>query len=338
MLTSTTDERKIGRNRSTVVAGANGLVFRKEFYGDDRDVDRRFRNTLYWDEVRSTRSLAFAPPIIDSDEKARTVVFPYLAEARSLQQILDVSDATDEIESLFARAGEILGELHTLADLHPTVAGVERPLDAGELLTAFDWLSPSAYARASGGELECWRLFQHDSELKDAIRSWTAGQRGFELVPTHGDIRPDQYLVDAAGSLALIDWEEFTVAPAHRDVAGLLGAILFDAIARTFTGIDSPESSPLEMHNLLLQRGETMIARAQPVVAAVLTGYRSHAGATLDLDELARGVGWYVIERVIARSMMSYSMSAADRAIAGIGRQALIDPASAHGLLEAAIV
>ncbi|KZX22197.1 phosphotransferase [Rathayibacter tanaceti] len=330
MLTEAITDRLVGRNRSTVVTSAEGLVFRKVFSGERADADRRFRNTLHWEDVRRTRSLTFSPAMLSSDAEARTVVFPYLLEARSLQQVLDSAQETDEAERLFGRAGAILGELHSIAGLQPS-------LDAGgsedEPLHGFDWLTPAAYARASGGELECWRLFQHDAELVEAVRTWTTGQRRFAMVPSHGDLRPDQFLVGADDEPVLIDWEEFTVAPAHRDVAGLLGAVLFDAIARAFTGVDSPESSALDFHNLLLDRGETMLDRARPVAAAILAGYRTRSDQELDRDEVARGIGWYVIERVIARSMLSYSMSASDRALAGIGRQAMLEPGSAALLL-----
>ncbi|NRD09926.1 phosphotransferase [Rathayibacter agropyri] len=334
MLTEAITDRLVGRNRSTVVSSAEGLVFRKVFSGEPADADRRFRNTLEWEDVRRTRALTFSPVILSSDAQARTVVFPYLLEARSLQQVLDSAQETDEVERLFARAGAILGELHSIVGLRPTM---NADGSAEEPLHGFDWLTPAAYARASGGELDCWRLFQHDAEFIEVVRAWTTGQRRFAMVPSHGDLRPDQFLVGADGEPVLIDWEEFTIAPAHRDVAGLLGAVLFDAVVRAFTGINSPESSVLDFHNLLLDRGETMLSRARPVAAAVLEGYHSRCTEQLDRDELARGIGWYVIERVIARSMMSYSLPAADRALAGIGRQAMLEPDSAAVLLEAVI-
>ncbi|AZZ54665.1 phosphotransferase [Rathayibacter iranicus] len=334
MLTEAIADRLVGRNRSTVVASERGLVFRKVFSGGQADADRRFRNTVEWEAVRRAHALTFSPPMLSSDAQARTVVFPYLLEARSLQQVLDSAHETNEVERLFARAGAILGELHSISGLQPTLV-TDGPED--EPLHGFDWLTPAAFERASGGELDCWRLFQHDAELIEIVRAWTTGQRRFAMVPSHGDLRPDQFLVGADGEPVLIDWEEFTVAPAHRDVAGLLGAVLFDAVVRAFTGIDSPESSALDFHNLLLDRGETMLSRARPVAAAILEGYRSCCTEPLDRNELARGIGWYVIERVIARSMMSYSMPAVDRALAGIGRQAMLEPDGAAVLLEAVI-
>ncbi|QAY62560.1 hypothetical protein ET495_04080 [Xylanimonas allomyrinae] len=328
-------ERKVGRNLTTIEADASGLVVRKQFSGEPDDAERRFRNSLRWDAVRAAAAPDLAPPILDVDETTRTVTFPYLVDAQSLQELLDTAHDPSDVLVEFRKAGQLLGTLHAL--LPEDVGPARAPDDlAAAPVSAFDWITAEGFARASGGELECWRLLQHDPELCETIRHWVASQRDAEVRPAHGDVRPDQLLVDPAGGMLLVDWEEFTLAPPQRDLCGLLGAVFFDALTRTFASLDGGRASALETHQLLLERGEQLIDGARPVIDATIEGYTSTSDVTPSPVDLARGTGWYVLDRVIARSMMSFAMSPVDRGLAGIGRQLVIDPESATQMFEGA--
>jgi hypothetical protein len=341
MSTAVIGERAVGRNTSSVAAGPDGLVMRKRFEGGRGDAERRYRNSLAWDDLQRQRGLAISPAVVGRDDEHRTLTFAYVADARSLQEILDDGSDGGVPTELLVTCGRLLAQVHSMET--PGVDLVRRWGESASApepvqvvdgpLAKFSYLTPEQFASASGGELECWRLFHHDEQLQQALATWlTIGAADPARVPLHGDLRPDQFLISPDG-VFVVDWEEFTRGPATRDLAGIAGALVYDALVRTFAGDLGGLSTTAEVHHALLTRGRTLLEATRPRVASFLAAYEAAAPAPADRTRLAADVGWYVIERVVARSMLSQRLGASDRAIAGIGRQALIDPRSLAGLL-----
>jgi aminoglycoside phosphotransferase (APT) family kinase protein len=327
----------VGRNTTTVAAGAEGLVLVKRF--DGADAERRYRNSLTWDGLQRRRELGIAPPVLEQREGERTLVFPYVQDAVSLQTYLDAGDEEPVSVHLLARCGRLLAQVHSL-DLPPVLGpgqGAHLPTPWAQSdgpLAKFRYLTPDQFAAASGGELECWRLFHHDRELQDALMVWLASAAADPApVPIHGDLRPDQFLVAPEG-VFIVDWEEFTLGPATRDLAGVAGALIFDALVRTFGGDLGGFRTAADVHRTLLSRGQALLTAAQPGLRAFLNAYEGQSGLQADRRRLAVDIGWFLIERVLARSMLAHRLSASDRAIAGIGREAMTRPESLSGLLH----
>ncbi|WP_206539241.1 phosphotransferase [Nocardiopsis halotolerans] len=329
-------DRKVGRNTTRVDVGATGLVITKRFDGPSPDRERRYENSLAWDALQKARGLDLGPPVAERDDERLVLSFPYLDNLRTLQEILDEGAGTEALVPVLRRCGALLGTLHSVPvdEVTRLLPRREAPADPGMgPLTVFSHLTPEQYTNASGAELEAWRLFHHDTELQEGLRSWVADQTGDpDPVPVHGDLRPDQFLVSSE-HLALIDWEEFTVGPASRDLAGIAGSLVFDALVRTFVGAPGRNVLPGELHRGFMSRGEDLLGAVAPSVQAFLAAYRNVSGRDVDALRLGSDIGWFLIERVMARAMMSHRLPPSDRAIAGVGRQAILNPASALAIL-----
>lgn len=340
-MTIDTIERAIGRNETSIEAGSSGLVFVKRVIGPDTDAERRYRNCLWFDEAqRTSLPTPISPPVVESDDATRRLAYPYLTDAHSLQD--ELSDwACDDwsIDHSFVgevvRAAELLGTVHTMP---VGVARCGRPRVAGTShdgpIRRFEWLTVDEYAAASGGELGCWRLFHHDRELRDAVSAWCRAQTEIETITAvHGDVRPDQFVIDV-DDMVILDWEEFGVGSPVRDTAGVVGAIIFEVLRETFASAEASTSDPLAVHESFLERGERNLRAVGPVVAAFIARYRDVTAGAVTLGRLADDVGFYLLERVIGRSMIQSSMRPVDRAIAGVARSILLEPAVLSRLIH----
>jgi hypothetical protein len=325
-------DRKVGRNTTHVGVADEGLVFTKRFEGPLPDRARRYANSLAWDRAQSTFDLKLGPRILSRDDKEFLLTFPYLDGARTLQELIDGDESLDGVIPVIEQCGTAIGALHSIA-VEEATPFLSR--NAGEQGTApdpldlFRHLTPEHYANASGAELELWQLFHHDAELLAGLRSWLeshATEPGLTLI--HGDLRPDQFLVSSEG-VALIDWEELTVGSPSRDLAGVVGAFFLNALLKTFIGTSVTGELPMELHQGFLSRGQEMLDRIAAAARAFLAAYEARRGVPVDGTRLGADIGWFLIERTIARAMMSHRLLPGDRAVAGVGRQMLLNPTDA---------
>lgn len=331
---STVGDRQVGRNTSHIAAGTEGLVVVKQFDGDPQDAFRRYQTSLAWDAVQTDQGLRVGPPVVEHDDEAQTMSVAFV-EGPTLQTLLDERAGWEECLDPLRRCGEVLGIVHTVdldrarqvLDHEPGRA--TRTDDGTDPLTMFEALTPHQYAEASGGELECWAMFHHDPELLDALRSWaTAHREPAELVSVHGDVRPDQFILGHTGA-HLIDWEEWSIGSPTRDLAGVIGSLLVDALLATFGHGGAPAAAlPMEVHLAYVDRGVDQVAAMAPAAKAFLDGYRAVATAAIDADLLGADIGWVLLERVLARATLSHRLTGADRAVAGVARQALLHPST----------
>ena len=152
----------------------------------------------------------------------------------------------------------------------------------------------------------------------------------------HGDVRPDQFLI-AGDQMFLIDWEEFSLGPRSRDLAGIVGAIVFEALNSTFTTPMAGEPDVMVAHHKFLERGSANLTAAEPSIRGFIRAYVDCGGPPFPLADLSSDVGFYLIERVIGRAMLQAWVGASDRAIAGVGRGVLLNPRLLEGLMGASL-
>lgn len=336
-----TDQRQMGRNTTHVMAGSSGLVVVKRFDGEPTDRIRRYHNTVAWDRVQREHGIEISPEILTSDEAQGQVTFRYV-DGATLQERLELRESWSEVLPVLGQCGERVAQVHSIDRdaARRVMLGVHQAQDVTPLapgsadpLAMFRALQPTEYARSSGGELECWSMFHHDPPLLEALERWLTDQAGDRhQVPIHGDLRPDQFLTGGPTAL-VIDWEEWSVGPPGRDLAGVLGALVFDALMGTFAGGAVQAGMPMQVHEAFISRGLQQLEQMAPAAAAFLAGYARAGGVPVDSARLGADVGWVLIERVLARATMSDRLGVVDRAIAGIGRQALLHPDSVLSIL-----
>ncbi len=147
-----------------------------------------------------------------------------------------------------------------LARLHDTPPQTIRGLEALPpilpSLELLEGLPEGMFFNSSAAELQAWALLQRDTELRRAIESLVARERGAARVPTHCDLRVDQLLLHD-GRLYLTDWEEFRLADSARDIGSfagdnwlLIGSVLsagrcLDDIDRRYDRLEGPDDDCL---------------------------------------------------------------------------------------------
>lgn len=328
--------RPAGRNDSRVEPGPNGLVLVKRFEGERDDAVRRYRRSLDWETVQRAGGPELSPPVLAHDDLALELTFSYVTDAMTLEDLRGDLSRAGEVTALLARCGRAIGQIHTTEppaalDRHPAPEPSQQQVDAA--LRRFVALTPEEFAASSGAELACWQLFHHDDELRDALAAWVRRSAAAPQVLSHGDLRPDQFLV-VDDELLVVDWEELCVAPATRDLAGVVGVLVFEALWQSFDLADVGVGTLGALDRTIVSRVQAGLAAVRPDLSVLLGAYEQQVGNQVDRLGLAADVGWQLIERVLARAMMSFRLPAGDRAIAGLGRQALLHPAGLAGLFE----
>ncbi|MEU1054252.1 class V lanthionine synthetase subunit LxmK [Streptomyces sp. NPDC005876] len=273
------------------------------------------------------------PAFLGGDPDTLVLVFACLDGAVSGTALAD--DGRFDT-ALSRRAGQALGELH---ELPPD--GVPRDDTAGTRVAAtrLASLPLDAYTAASAAELDAWALLQHDRKVREALRRLAERSAEAPATPVHGDIRLDQFLLHE-GELYLTDWEEFRLADPARDAGGFVGQWLHRAATRMFTELDADSAAaPADTHRSLVANGERQLDAVKPHIASFWAGYRA-ARPHPDSGFAARVTayaGWHLFDRMLAAAPFTHRVGAVQRGIAGVGRNALLDPvrsAAAIGLVE----
>lgn len=336
MKTFIADRAAAGRNSFRVHSDERGMMITKHLQGEQWDIARRLDNSLAWEQISPEVRGVASPRFISHDND--TITHEYVLGGVSLQEKIDEAQSPYDVLDALDRAANTLGHLHSFSvsraeEVLGRAQRDEKDIPNRGLLDRLEGLTVDEYASASGGELQCWSLFHHDSLLQEAMRAW-AGTTHARTTLVHGDLRPDQFLLTGE-ECWLVDWEEFTLGSAMRDLAGLLGALVFQAMFATFS---SPVNSTdvAEIHYALIASGQERLEALRPIVRRVLDSYVRAGGQVEDIVELARWTSWYLVERVIARSVLAVDLSATDKAVAGVGRQGIIDPSSMLQALEVA--
>lgn len=261
------------------------------------------------------------PALLGIDEEERLVVHELLAPAVSADELVR--------ESRFGPGaardvGKAIGALHRASPPEPKE---DASLDPETLVLPpaeqLDALPLSWYTGASGAEVQLWRLLQRDAGLCDAVRALRCREREVRCVPAHCDVRLDQFLF-ADGAAYLVDWEEFRVADAARDIGALLGEWLFEAMATAYRPVRAggrPAGGPA--------RVAAELGSVQPVMTAFWLGYCSvRAPDDPGLPQRAASfAGWHLLDRLLTHGAGMVRLGVFHHAVFGLARTALLAPA-----------
>jgi aminoglycoside phosphotransferase (APT) family kinase protein len=314
----------LGRNDNWgITVDAGRRVFVKRLSGAAGETaDRLARAADFAAFVRATPPRHWhAPALLGSDPGARVLVFEHVPDAVTARERIDSIEA-----SLVRRIGRAVGELHSMPlPAAPAAPGrTDRPQGPRQsgLLSA---LTLDQYARCSGADLEAWALLQHDKQLGRALAGLAASSHAAPQVPGHGDLRLDQVLLTDDG-IHLVDWEEFGPADPAVDVGSFAGEWLYSAASAMFSAAGGTDGvAQADAHEDLVARGARELEVVRPLIMAFWTGYCQ--GYEPDEGLAARAAayaGWHLFDRVLAKARYAADLTALDRGIAGIGRNALI--------------
>ncbi|MFD3870874.1 class V lanthionine synthetase subunit LxmK [Streptomyces sp. NPDC058623] len=324
-----------GRNDTWAGRTTDGArVFVKRLTGPPQDVRARMGRALAYERIvaDAPADVLRGPALLGSDPDAGLLAFDYLQDARSGAELMADQEFTPELAH---RAGLALGRLHARPvgprdDLERSTPVLPSP----ELLEA---LPAAVFEELSGAELETWRLLQNDAPLIAAVHRLLADERAAPRAPAHCDLRMDQFLITGRpgpdSRLHVADWEEFRLADPARDVGGFAGEWLHRAvhdIVTTRGDADTAAFAGLSMtRETVLARGAEKLTRLRPVVQEFWRGYReARPDADPGLAERATAfAGWHLLDRLLAGAARSNRLLGIERAAAGIGRTALLDPA-----------
>ncbi len=320
-----------GRNHNQRIdLGGGATRFRKRIAGGGYDAKRRFNNLLLWDNLIEGHQSIRSPKILRSDSEAMELDFEWIEAAQPVHQLLHNEDG--KRCSLLHSAILVVAEIHSIPG--PWAGVARNPATRGA--SVLRGIDVDEYARASGGELELLSLFHSDNALFEAANRLIAvrnGDSGREVL-SHGDLRADQFVLAAGGEIWVVDLEELCTAPPEFDLAHLYASLVFMSVYDVCTVEQPDETENERLDDLYLEEASVAIERGIDEISSLSQTYRSLTGAVLDNDLLTAELGWCLIERIISRAKLTAKVSAIDKAIAGIGRQIMVDPAAVSKVIE----
>ncbi|MGC9381750.1 class V lanthionine synthetase subunit LxmK [Streptomyces sp. MH13] len=315
-----------GRNEAWLGTTASGeRVFVKHLRGGADDTGARLRRLLDFQEFAgrvSAGELRY-PRLLGHDVPARLVVFEAVDEARSGAELM-VDETFDDV--LAHTAGRAVGRLHASGHDGMELHGGVPPLPSRELLRG---VSQSMFEQSSFGQLSALSLMQRDGELAHGVDALLHAEQESEKVPSHCDLRVDQFLVREDG-VFIADWEEFRLADAARDIGSFAGEWLYRSVLDIVTHRGDEGFVDFELsHEVIVSRGAEKLERLRPRIENFCRGYREirpHTDPGL-WERATAFAGWHALDRLIASAARSARLSGIERAAAGVGRNALLHPA-----------
>lgn len=318
---------RMGRNENWVVPTDTGPVFVKVF-PDGPDAAVRFRRAVLLERTFPAGRPVRRPRCRGTADRPRVMVFDHLdgetAAARAAKGSFTHADAV--------RVGSQLGRLHTT-----DVPGLDPTPYEPPGVQALDALPIESMLESTAAELEVWRLLQGDPDLLDAVRRQRTGEAAAPSVPIHGDLRLDQVLL-SGGQPYLTDWEDLRAGDPARDIGTWAGEWFHRAAVAIVPGGPPTAGAEADLalsHREILDRGARELAARRPMVEGFLHGYRYAGGAydTATAERAAMVAGWHLVDRLIAGAGERAGLGVLSRAAAGIGRAALVRPATAVAAL-----
>lgn len=314
----TTFRGTMGRNMSGVVHVDGESLFVKRIRGMD-GAGRFDRSRALHDCGLAPRGAVRTPDLLHADRETLLLVYEFVADADGLS----TSFLSDGLSAeRLAEIATLLAGLHSSTPARPELAQWPPPLlpPWGRNAVHIELLEG-----ATSGYLDVWRIIQGDPELRRALHALVASP--YEARPVHGDLRVDQILAKD-DQLWLIDWEEFRLGDPARDIGSLGGELLYSRM-RHLMGRDDDDGAPLT-ESQIMRKGAELIELARQDIALLWGAYASAVGA---VDEelpsrVANFIGWQLFDRALAAGSFLGRISAFDRAIAGIGRNLVLNGSS----------
>lgn len=316
---------QFGRNISAIVESSGGKqLFIKTIVGSDSKI--RFHRSISFSINQSSLPKTFhTPELYESDEQTFTAAYQVVANATKMSDLAQENRVAD---TQWRVIGSKLALLHAWKPNEP-----ERICRKVSTLppTLNSTLSLSLLECSSLGQIELWQLIQHDPELENALDILV--RREYEPVPIHGDIRSDQ-LLESRNDIWVIDWEDFRLGDAARDLGSILGEICFQKL-RFLVRRAGEGNREISEENVRLA-GVQLIEEVKPSLRAFWEGYSQSIelkGRTELLDATIGYMGWQMFDRVMSIGSFIGRITDFEKALAGIGRQMIIHRGSYASVL-----
>lgn len=285
---------------------------------------RAYENSIAFDAFtgRNPEWDGRTPRLIAADRDESLLVFEHCPGTSMAHLLVD-----EKVPRDFAvRAGQLLAGLHSAPDEGLVASAPASP--PVEMLTV--GVPVTRYLDFTLAENALWSDLQRDRELIAAVTDLRNLEREHRTSPVHGDLRLDQFHIHDA-HLFLLDWEEFGRGDPARDLGMLAGEWFYRAVLDTVTtrgGATAPPPS-FDDDTATSRIAERMSSRV-PFVREMWTSYSDKLRA-VDPGLAVRAtahLGWHLVDRSIARAAQVAQLPGIERAAAGIGRRALINPAA----------
>lgn len=319
----------MGRNDNWAGRTESGReVFVKRIGGEGPHARARFDRLCAFEAALAgtTPSGWRAPVFLGGDRDALVLAFERLEGGRAGHHVAE----DGEFDAVLARrAGRAVAEVHELAVRRESMEELRGAGLPGHIRA----LTLQDYAGSSFAELEAWALIHHDKGLNRALAALRERSDAASRVPSHCDLRLDQFLL-VGEELYLTDWEEFRLADPAHDVGGLVGEWLFRAASRMFTTADSADADSVgDAHGSIVRGGEDELTAVRPLITAFWQGYREvRPAADHDpgdpgfAERVVAFAGWHLFDRMLAGAMFGPKLTGMERGVAGVGRGALLSP------------
>ncbi|MGV9252866.1 class V lanthionine synthetase subunit LxmK [Streptomyces sp. NPDC003697] len=325
-LAGQTDVRKLpGRNHNWIGTTDTGeRIFVKKLEGPAEASAARIRQSVTFDRILRSDASAelLSPRLLVADTEASVLVFTCVDEARTAAQLVSDGRLTSD---LAYSLGHTVGLLHNFP-----VEQIGHDEEASPLLPSEELLEAlpiALFEASSAAELQAWSLLQNDPALGGALRRLLQRERLSVRVAAHCDLRLDQFLI-TDGAVYLTDFEEFQAGDAARDLGGVVGDLLHRALLDAATSDGATLEPP--SHARMLGRLTEGIGSVRPRITAFWNGYRDirpdGVGDSGLAERVAGFAGWHLLDRLLAGARTAPRLAAIPRAMAGIGRKALLAP------------
>ncbi len=316
----------VGRNDNWLVpTPPDGDLFVKSLRGPrDQVVGRMARVATFERLIADAPPETFRTPVYHgADELRGMLVFDCLPDSRAASDLFADDELTPQQVFEF---GRIVAEIHRLPQAS---IGVDDAAGGGRAAASFYALDADSYANCSGGEVEAWAMLQHDKQVLTSLATMQASSAQAPSVASHGDLRLDQFLLTDA-DIYLVDWEEFRYSDPARDVGAVVGEFIHHAASKMFAELDIESGlAPGAAHEAILTQGQVQLDKVSDHVNHFWAGYISGVDTAADPGLAVRATGyagWHFFDRLLAGASHGAKLSAAQRGMAGIGRNALTDP------------
>lgn len=317
----------VGRNDSWVGTTTTGRrVFAKQLLGPHGSVDQRFRRIASFERHREASGFTHlrSPHMLGAHASNGQVVFEGLEDGESLAAQVIRGSGTPERSREVGRA---IGELHSSGQ-H---AAIEYDTSKPELpqIGHFNEFPLERYLNSTWGELQVVKLHQDDAAFAAAVKNLLSEEEKTPGVPSHCDLRLDQVMI-SGDRVHLLDWEEFRLADAARDIGSFAGEWVYRAIMDIVRADQSAPNIEISLdHDLIIERGVAKLLELRPHIVQFWAGYTENAALGDPADTAVRATGfagWHLHDRLLASSQFRSTLPPIERAAAGIGRSMLLKP------------
>ncbi|MWV32045.1 phosphotransferase [Rathayibacter iranicus] len=215
----------------------------------------------------------------------------------------------------WAALGTLLARIHT-ARLDDVPAGSALADQFAVYSGYVDAISFDVFWHFTGAELALWSVIQSRSD--SLLRTRAEIKEPPERVPTHGDIRLDQFIKTAQGP-QLIDWERYCRGDPAQDLGMLLGDIFATFLYQDFdqnTAAHSTESEEFAQRWI-----HSVGVRATSAYAQIWRAYGQVATNLVTPAFIQRTgwiLAWHLIERISSRAQYQSTLSGRDKGVLGI--------------------